>query len=318
MATNRNILKQWFVRGAKPLAAQFAAWIDSYWHKDDSIPAGKIEGLQAAMDEKASQQVMAGIADDLSAHKVDANAHTAIRAAIDNEAAARESGDADTLEAAIDAIGEHDVSETAHADIRDAVAENTALIQALQGVGGYLTAHDFGVAVPTQQAITDYALAEIGITEPLEIFNGTRVKNTFDTHVWILANTPDSEPPIFQWMDDGADTVDVPGSQVNDISADADDTVVTSGTLVNLLKSLSGRIRALFNRFHADTGHKHNGEDSPKVAYGDLTGAPDIPAAQVNADWNATEGVAQILNKPGSLPGIINQRDGSTLKLWAG
>jgi hypothetical protein len=33
-------------------------------------------------------------------------------------------------------------------------------------------------------------------------------------------------------------------------------------------------------------------------AYGDLTGKPTIPAAQVNADWNAGSGVAQILNKP--------------------
>ena len=32
--------------------------------------------------------------------------------------------------------------------------------------------------------------------------------------------------------------------------------------------------------------------------YGDLINKPTIPAAQVNADWNASSGVAQILNKP--------------------
>ena len=32
--------------------------------------------------------------------------------------------------------------------------------------------------------------------------------------------------------------------------------------------------------------------------YNDLTNKPTIPAAQVNADWNANSGVAQILNKP--------------------
>ena len=32
--------------------------------------------------------------------------------------------------------------------------------------------------------------------------------------------------------------------------------------------------------------------------YNDLTNKPTIPAAQVNADWNAVSGVAQILNKP--------------------
>jgi hypothetical protein len=33
-------------------------------------------------------------------------------------------------------------------------------------------------------------------------------------------------------------------------------------------------------------------------SYNSLTDKPNIPAAQVNADWNATSGVAQILNKP--------------------
>lgn len=32
--------------------------------------------------------------------------------------------------------------------------------------------------------------------------------------------------------------------------------------------------------------------------YSDLNGTPTIPAAQVNADWNANSGVAEILNKP--------------------
>lgn len=34
------------------------------------------------------------------------------------------------------------------------------------------------------------------------------------------------------------------------------------------------------------------------TSYNDLTDKPTIPAAQVNADWNAVSGVAQILNKP--------------------
>lgn len=33
-------------------------------------------------------------------------------------------------------------------------------------------------------------------------------------------------------------------------------------------------------------------------AYSDLSGTPTIPAAQVNADWNASSGVSEILNKP--------------------
>ena len=47
---------------------------------------------------------------------------------------------------------------------------------------------------------------------------------------------------------------------------------------------------------------KANSADLATVAtsgsYNDLTNKPTIPAAQVNSDWNATSGKAQILNKP--------------------
>lgn len=37
---------------------------------------------------------------------------------------------------------------------------------------------------------------------------------------------------------------------------------------------------------------------SNKIPYSNISGTPTIPAEQVNADWNATSGKAQILNKP--------------------
>ena len=40
--------------------------------------------------------------------------------------------------------------------------------------------------------------------------------------------------------------------------------------------------------------------------YDDLTNKPTIPAAQVNADWNASSGVAEILNKPTLFSGDYN------------
>ena len=39
--------------------------------------------------------------------------------------------------------------------------------------------------------------------------------------------------------------------------------------------------------------------------YNDLTNKPTIPAAQVNSDWNAVSGVAEILNKP-TIPDELN------------
>lgn len=40
-------------------------------------------------------------------------------------------------------------------------------------------------------------------------------------------------------------------------------------------------------------------------SYNDLSNKPTIPAAQVNSDWNATSGVARILNKP-TIPTVNN------------
>ena len=47
-------------------------------------------------------------------------------------------------------------------------------------------------------------------------------------------------------------------------------------------------------------------------SYNDLSNKPTIPAEQVNADWNATSGKAQILNKP-TIPSAITE---STVSGW--
>ena len=41
------------------------------------------------------------------------------------------------------------------------------------------------------------------------------------------------------------------------------------------------------------------------ISYNDLDDKPTIPAAQVNSDWNASSGVAEILNKP-TIPSALN------------
>jgi len=54
MATPRQTLKQWFSRGKKPTALQFAAWIDSFWHKtEDTIQITDINGLPQTLNQKA-------------------------------------------------------------------------------------------------------------------------------------------------------------------------------------------------------------------------------------------------------------------------
>lgn len=50
---SRTTLKNWFLKGLKPLQNQFADWIDSYWHKSDTINISDISGLQTQLDSLA-------------------------------------------------------------------------------------------------------------------------------------------------------------------------------------------------------------------------------------------------------------------------
>lgn len=45
-------LKAWFKRGLYPVAAQFADWMDSYWHKEEQIPISSIENLSTQLNDK--------------------------------------------------------------------------------------------------------------------------------------------------------------------------------------------------------------------------------------------------------------------------
>lgn len=68
MATSISILKTWFTTGKKPTQAQFWAWLDAFWHKDEQIPTSSISGLENALNGKAS-------ADQLNSHINDDDAH---------------------------------------------------------------------------------------------------------------------------------------------------------------------------------------------------------------------------------------------------
>jgi hypothetical protein len=47
---NISTLKNWFKRGLKPLQQHFFDWMDSYWHKDESIPISQIIDLQEILN----------------------------------------------------------------------------------------------------------------------------------------------------------------------------------------------------------------------------------------------------------------------------
>ena len=73
-------LKQWFSRHKFPTQQQFWDWMDSYWHKDEVIPAGRIGGLQQIFD-----GATAGFGVSLAAKqdKRDNNLHTDSKTVVD-------------------------------------------------------------------------------------------------------------------------------------------------------------------------------------------------------------------------------------------
>jgi len=118
--------------------------------------------------------------------------------AINDEIQAREQGDAETL-----------LSANIHAD--NSVSQTNDNLQALQndfnawiGRGGYLDAYDFGTHTPEQTDLTNYALSQIpSISSPEQIWNGTKVVNLNNMHLWIITNTQDTDPPVLEWADQG-------------------------------------------------------------------------------------------------------------------
>lgn len=64
-----NTIKNWFKTGLKPNQLQFWDTWDSFWHKDDIIPATKIENLNQRFNEKADTEAFEGHLTNLNSHQ---------------------------------------------------------------------------------------------------------------------------------------------------------------------------------------------------------------------------------------------------------
>lgn len=119
-----------------------------------------------------------------------------------------------------------------------------------------------------------------------------------DPTQWILIAT---KAPILQ----GGTGIEINGNEISVTSeissgAAAGSTAVQPGDLGTAAYAASSDFATAVQGDKADTAIQPG--DLATVAttgaYSDLTGTPTIPAAQVNSDWTATSGVAEILHKP--------------------
>ncbi|MDR2472133.1 MAG: hypothetical protein LBD53_01035, partial [Tannerella sp.] len=121
---DKDTLKSWFLRGARPLASQFADWIDSFWHTGDKLPISSVENLSDVLNAKANManveqmlvehdgdehahpalrhKIQESVSEDIEEHNLDESAHQYIQERIDAEAQARADADA-ALQTAIEA-----------------------------------------------------------------------------------------------------------------------------------------------------------------------------------------------------------------------
>ena len=139
-------------------------------------------------------------------------------------------------------------SSTVHALSANMGRELAVRVDAANGSGGFIPPHDFGTDSPTQDALTAYAMAYIFGADAsnhtsAEIFNGTKVQNLNDRRVWQLANTPDTSPAVFEWME----ALAVSGAQrdftANPIATgEITDGAVTSDKLATAIQTLLGYI----------------------------------------------------------------------------
>lgn len=134
----------------------------------------------------------------------------------------------------------------------------------------------------------------------------TDSRNAKDVYAWAKASTK----PSYTASEVGL------GNVPNVTTDNQTPTVTEASTRANIaagdtLKTIIGKIKKFFTDLKtvAFTG-----------SYNDLTNKPTIPAAQVNSDWNATSGVARILNKP-TIPTVNNatltiQKNGTNVQTF--
>ena len=98
----------------------------------------------------------------------------------------------------------------------------------------------------------------------------------------------------------------------------ASDTQATAGfqNLVSLFQKLVNNIKAIYDRFNASTGHDHNGTNSKKIDYSNLTGTGSIVKKYVSAALTGLSGtITAATHGCGTTPQVIFAQTGEHIEL---
>lgn len=192
-------------------------------------------------------------------------------------------------------IGETSMDLSGYKTKQSAVSDPTASGTSLTFISN-ITQNENGVISPSKKTIQDGTTSQKGVVQLEDSYSSTSttkaatpnsVKAAYD----LANNAIPSSSIATSWSSTTSDSK-VPSEKLVKSSLDNkqgtlsfDGTYDASTNKVATVSTVTGAIGGLATV--ATSG-----------SYSDLSNKPSIPAAQVNSDWNASSGVAQILHKP--------------------
>lgn len=96
-------------------------------------------------------------------------------------------------------------------NISDLSQKISKIIDKLQTVSGYVTSNNFKKATPSEQQLYDFAISCLSSNNKSmtkeQVPSATKIKNTFDNHIWILNRVTINGLTTSKWEDFGSDTL---------------------------------------------------------------------------------------------------------------
>lgn len=137
-------------------------------------------------------------------------------------------------------------------------------------------------SIEGHELVGDSSLEDIGVTDAIEEALEDYTPTSDLAEVAFSGDYDDLEnTPTIPTVNNATLTIQKEGSSIGTFTANSD-----TDTTVNVVET------------DPTVPSWAKQPTKPTYSYSEITDKPTIPAAQVNSDWNANSGVAQILNKP--------------------
>ena len=280
---NLNTLKNWFLTGLKPTQEQFFSTWDSFWHKDDSIPAENIEGLDTFLAEKADKEALDG-------HLDDPNAHSELFDEVPTKTSDLINDGEDGIPFLLDSDlnRSNNISSSSTVDVATSLAVKTVNDKVNDN------SSDIDNLENSKVEITDIVdnLTSTATNRTLSANQGKMLKELIDNINTLIASddtTLDEIQELVNYIKQNKTDLETLG--VSNIAG-------LQTSLDNLANSITTINTSLENKVDKVTGKRLSENDFTDYYKGKLSGIDAGANVNVKSNWNAITGDAEILNKP--------------------